>query len=263
MTRVIAGSAGGRRLSVPAGRDTRPTSDRAREGLFGTIEALHGPLVGANVLDLYAGSGAVGLEALSRGAARALLVEADQRAVKVIRANIAALGLPGATVAADRVERVLSSGPPDTGLPEPGLPETGLPDTGLPETGLPETGPPEPGPPETGPPETAVSETSASEPGPPEPGPPETGAPGTGAPGSARFDVVFADPPYVMPGAAVTAILADLAGRDWLVEDALVVVERSTRSGPVDWPAGFQPDRSRRYGEATLWYGLATGARQA
>jgi 16S rRNA (guanine966-N2)-methyltransferase len=228
MTRVIAGSAGGRRLSVPAGRDTRPTSDRAREGLFGTIEALHGPLAGANVLDLYAGSGAVGLEALSRGAARALLVEADQRAVKVIRANIAALGLPGATVAADRVERVLSNGPPDTGPSEPGSSEPG---------------PPEPG---------------SSEPGPPEPGPPETRAPG-----SARFDVVFADPPYAMPGAAVTAILADLADRDWLVEDALVVVERSTRSGPVDWPAEFQPDRSRRYGEATLWYGLATGARQA
>jgi 16S rRNA (guanine966-N2)-methyltransferase len=228
MTRVIAGSAGGRRLSVPAGRDTRPTSDRAREGLFGTIEALHGPLAGANVLDLYAGSGAVGLEALSRGAARALLVEADQRAVKVIRANIAALGLSGATVAADRVERVLSSGPPDTR-----------------------------------PSETRPSETRPSEPGPPEPGPPEPGPPETSASGSARFDVVFADPPYAMPGAAVTAILADLAGRDWLVEDALVVVERSTRSGPVDWPAEFQPDRSRRYGEATLWYGLATGARQA
>jgi 16S rRNA (guanine966-N2)-methyltransferase len=233
MTRVIAGSAGGRRLSVPAGRDTRPTSDRAREGLFGTIEALHGPLAGANVLDLYAGSGAVGLEALSRGAARALLVEADQRAVKVIRANIAALGLPGATVAADRVERVLSSGPPETGRPETGRPETGRPETGRPEASASETGP---------------SEASASE---------------TSASGLARFDVVFADPPYAMPGAAVTAILADLAGRDWLVGDALVVVERSTRSGPVDWPAEYQPDRSRRYGEATLWYGLATGARQA
>ncbi len=111
MTRVIAGTAGGRRLSVPAGRDTRPTSDRAREGLFATVQAIRGPLTGASVLDLYAGSGAVGLEALSRGAARALLVEADPRAVRVIRANIAALGLAGAQVIAGRVEPVLARGP--------------------------------------------------------------------------------------------------------------------------------------------------------
>src|SRR5215472_13341715 len=111
MTRVIAGIAGGRRLSVPAGRDTRPTSDRAREGLFATVQAIRGPLAGASVLDLYAGSGAVGLEALSRGAARALLAEADARAVRVIRANITALGLAGAHVVAGRVERVLATGP--------------------------------------------------------------------------------------------------------------------------------------------------------
>jgi len=111
MTRVIAGIAGGRRLSVPAGRDTRPTSDRAREGLFATVQAIRGPLTGASVLDLYAGSGAVGLEALSRGADRALLAEADPRAVRVIRANIAALGLAGACIVADRVERVLARGP--------------------------------------------------------------------------------------------------------------------------------------------------------
>src|SRR5579864_3805417 len=100
MTRVIAGTAGGRRLSVPAGRDTRPTSDRAREGLFATVQAIYGSLAGASVLDLYAGSGAVGLEALSRGAARAVMIEADPRAVRVIRANIAALDLPEAHVIA-------------------------------------------------------------------------------------------------------------------------------------------------------------------
>src|ERR1700730_1283254 len=111
MTRVIAGTAGRRPLSAPAGRDTRPTSDRAREGLFATVQAIRGPLAGASVLDLYAGSGAVGLEALSRGAARALLAESDPRAVRVIRANIAALGLAGASVTADRVERMLDRGP--------------------------------------------------------------------------------------------------------------------------------------------------------
>ena len=96
MTRIIAGAAGGRRLSVPPGTRTRPTSDRAREGLFATITARHGPLDGTAFLDLYAGSGAVGLEALSRGAAPVLFVESDPAAARVIRANMTAVGLRGA-----------------------------------------------------------------------------------------------------------------------------------------------------------------------
>ncbi|WP_248958184.1 16S rRNA (guanine(966)-N(2))-methyltransferase RsmD [Sphaerisporangium perillae] len=108
MTRVIAGTAGGRRIAVPPGRGTRPTSDRAREGLFSTVGSLLGPLDGARVLDLYAGSGAVGLEALSRGAEHALLVESDVKAVRTIRANIAELGLPGAVVSGDKVERLVA-----------------------------------------------------------------------------------------------------------------------------------------------------------
>jgi 16S rRNA (guanine966-N2)-methyltransferase len=111
MTRIIAGAAGGRRLAVPAGQGTRPTSDRAREGLFGTVTAIRGTLRGAMVLDLYAGSGAVGLEALSRGAADVLLIESDGRAIRIIRDNIAALGLPGAHVLAGRVEHALARGP--------------------------------------------------------------------------------------------------------------------------------------------------------
>lgn len=107
MTRIIAGSAGGRRLAVPQGRTTRPTSDRAREGIFSTLDALHG-LEGARVIDLYAGSGAVGLEALSRGAAHALLVEADPRAVRAIKANVRDLGFAAASVVADKVERLLA-----------------------------------------------------------------------------------------------------------------------------------------------------------
>ena len=114
VARVIAGEAGGRRLTVPGGRETRPTSDRAREGLFATISSIVGSLAGARVLDLYAGSGAVGLEALSRGAAHVFLVESGTRAGRVIKANIAALGLPGAEVIVDRVERVLARGPEDT-----------------------------------------------------------------------------------------------------------------------------------------------------
>ncbi|EST33724.1 16S rRNA (guanine(966)-N(2))-methyltransferase RsmD [Streptomyces roseochromogenus] len=113
MTRVIAGRAGGRRLSVPPGTGTRPTSDRAREGLFSTWQSLlGGPLDGARVLDLYAGSGAVGLEALSRGASHTLLVEADARAARTVRENVKNLGLPGAEVRAGKAEQVIKTAPP-------------------------------------------------------------------------------------------------------------------------------------------------------
>ena len=112
MTRVIAGTAGGRRLAVPPGNGTRPTSDRAREGMFSTWESLDGPLAGARVLDLYGGSGAVGLEALSRGAAHVLLVEADARAVRTIRDNVRAVGLPGAEVRAGKAEQTAAAAAP-------------------------------------------------------------------------------------------------------------------------------------------------------
>lgn len=110
MTRIVAGAAGGRTLLVPPGTRTRPTSERAREGLFNTVQTLL-ELSGARVLDLFAGSGAVGLEALSRGAAHALLVESDARAAATIRRNVAALRLP-AVVRTGTVERVLAT-PPD------------------------------------------------------------------------------------------------------------------------------------------------------
>lgn len=109
--RIVAGAARGRRLTALPGALTRPTSDRAREGLFSTVEALQGTLAGARVLDLYAGSGAVGLEALSRGAAHVLLVESHPRAVRVVHRNVAAVGLPGAQVRPVTVERLLPEGP--------------------------------------------------------------------------------------------------------------------------------------------------------
>ncbi|MEU5957660.1 16S rRNA (guanine(966)-N(2))-methyltransferase RsmD [Streptomyces sp. NPDC047525] len=112
MTRVIAGVAGGRRLAVPPGNGTRPTSDRAREGLFSTWQALQGTLDEARVLDLYAGSGAIGLEALSRGAGHALLVEADTGAVRTIRANVKSIGLPGAEVRAGKAAQIVQGGTP-------------------------------------------------------------------------------------------------------------------------------------------------------
>jgi 16S rRNA (guanine966-N2)-methyltransferase len=111
MTRVIAGRAGGRRLAVPPGTGTRPTSDRAREALFSTWQSLLGgaPLDGERVLDLYAGSGAVGLEALSRGAGHTLLVEADARAARTIRENVRTLGLPGAEVRAGKARQIIQT----------------------------------------------------------------------------------------------------------------------------------------------------------
>jgi 16S rRNA (guanine966-N2)-methyltransferase len=188
--RIIGGAAGGRRLAAVPGRMTRPTSDRAREGLFATVEAIRGDLAGARVLDLYAGSGAVGLEALSRGAADVVLVEADARAARVIRNNAAALGLAGAQVVNDRVARLLARGRGEL----------------------------------------------------------------------APRDFVFADPPYRVTDAELMQVLTVLAG-EWLAPDAVVAVERATRSGAPTWPAGYEPDRSRRYGEATLWYGLAAGGK--
>lgn len=115
MTRVIAGAAGGRRLTVPPGTGTRPTSDRAREGLFSSWEAQLGGAAGwqgTRVLDLYGGSGAVGLEALSRGAAHVLLVEADQKAARVIQQNVRALGLPGAEVRTGKAAQILAGPAP-------------------------------------------------------------------------------------------------------------------------------------------------------
>ncbi|HEX5497152.1 MAG TPA: 16S rRNA (guanine(966)-N(2))-methyltransferase RsmD [Mycobacteriales bacterium] len=110
MTRIVAGSVGGRRIAVPPGRDTRPTTDRAREALFATLGTLV-DLAGARVLDLFAGSGAVGLEALSRGAGHALLVESDPHAARLVADNARALGLTGARVACGPVARVLAAGP--------------------------------------------------------------------------------------------------------------------------------------------------------
>ena len=186
MTRVVAGELGGRRLAVPSGRGTRPTSERVREGLFSTLEAVRGGLAGAAFLDLYAGSGAVGIEAASRGAARVTCVERDPRALAVLRANVASVAAGLVEVAAGPVDRYLRS------------------------------------------------------------------------PGSAPWDVVFLDPPYADP---VDEVLGLLAAEVWLSPSATVVLERSLRDPEPAWPAGLEPDRSRRYGDTLLWYGLWYGRR--
>ncbi|GID25720.1 16S rRNA (guanine(966)-N(2))-methyltransferase RsmD [Paractinoplanes brasiliensis] len=184
MTRIIAGSHGGRRLSAPAGALTRPTSDRVREAFFSALDSMI-DLKGARFVDLYAGSGAVGLEAISRGASYALLVESDARAARVIRDNIVALRVGSAArLITGKVAQVVA-------------------------------------------------------------GPPEGGA----------YDVVFADPPYAVTDAELVEVQQSLIDFGWLAPDAVVILERATRGGSVSWVDGVTADRSRKYGETTLWYG--------
>jgi 16S rRNA (guanine966-N2)-methyltransferase len=184
MTRIIAGAHGGRRLAAPPGSGTRPTSDRVREALFSAVESMV-DLEGARFADLYAGSGAVGLEALSRGASHALLVESDARAARAIRDNIVTLRVgPAARLVTGKVAQVLAA-PPDGG----------------------------------------------------------------------PYDVVFADPPYSVTTDEMIELQQDLVANDWLTKDAVVVLERARRDGPMNWVEGVTGDRSKRYGDTTLWYG--------
>lgn len=185
MTRIIAGTAGGRRLRTPTGSTTRPTSDRVREALFSALEVAFRGWEGLRVLDLYAGTGAVGLEALSRGAGVATFVEHDRRAAHALRQNVASLGLPGGEVVVGSVPRVV------------------------------------------------------------------------GAPARAPYDLVFADPPYPLAEEHLAAVLAALAAGEWFAPDAVVVLERSSRSPAPRLPDGVVHDRRKDYGETTLWYGRA------
>jgi 16S rRNA (guanine966-N2)-methyltransferase len=111
MTRIISGTARGRRVAVPPGGGTRPTSDRAREGLFNSLGSLV-ELRGARFADLYAGSGAVGFEAASRGAGHVLLVDSRMAVTRTLRANAAALGFAGVEIVTDAVEHVVENTPP-------------------------------------------------------------------------------------------------------------------------------------------------------
>jgi 16S rRNA (guanine966-N2)-methyltransferase len=184
MTRLISGVAGGRRLKVP-GTGVRPTGDRAREALFNSLTSLL-DLRGAAVLDLYAGSGALGLEALSRGAATVVFVESAPGVLPVLKENLAAVGLPGGRVVAGSVPTVVGGAPP------------------------------------------------------------------------ARFDLVLADPPYATPVEEVVDVLQRLSQNGWLAPEAVVVVERSSRDAPFEWPTPLVGLRDRRYGEAQLRYGRSS-----
>ena len=181
MTRIIAGAAAMARLQVPP-RGTRPTSDKVREALFSALDSMF-EFDGARVLDLYAGSGALGLEALSRGAERATLVEQAASASRLARANADAVTGRLRTGSAEVVTASVRSFLATTG---------------------------------------------------------------------AEFDLVFIDPPYDLDNAALSADLDALAPR--LHPDALVVVERSTRTGDFAIPAPLRLWRRRDYGETALHF---------
>lgn len=178
MTRVIAGRFRGRRIHTPKGSATRPTSDRTREALFSALDA-RGVLDGARVLDLFAGSGALGIEAVSRGATSATLVDQDRGALAAMRRTVADLHLEQVHVQAREVRAYLSSG-------------------------------------------------------------------GT------EHDLVFVDPPYDLGEEPLTGVLTSLTV-GWVVDDGLVVVERSARTGEPLWPHGMALDWSRTYGETAIW----------
>jgi 16S rRNA (guanine966-N2)-methyltransferase len=118
--RIVAGSAGGRRLTVPPGVTTRPTADRVREATFNALGSL-GVVEGATVLDLFAGSGAMGIEALSRGAASTTFVDKDPRALAAVRANLEVTGLAdrATVVRADAAHFLVGAGHVDVAVLDP------------------------------------------------------------------------------------------------------------------------------------------------
>lgn len=181
MTRIVAGIAKGRVLKVPP-KGTRPTSERVREALFSRLEHM-GMLEGAHVLDLYAGTGALGLEAASRGAASVELVEKAPGAARILSENIRVTGLP-ARARRSSVESFLAT--------REGRPLVG------------------------------------------------------------EVDLVLVDPPYDLPEEELAEALTLLG--PWLAPDALVVVERSTRSPEPQWPDFLVLEDERRWGETLAWF---------
>ncbi len=186
MTRIIGGIAGSRKLVSPA-KTTRPTSDRIRESLFSKLEA-RDLLESSHVLDLYAGTGALALEAVSRGASVAWMVERDGKAAAVCVAN------------ARIVQKTLQ----DEELEA----------------------------------ETKVVNKSV--------------AAMLAGEASTRFDIVFIAPPYEVTNEEVTANLAALEGH--LNADAVVIVERSSRSGVVSAPKYLTLDEEKSYGDTVLYF---------
>lgn len=227
MTRIIAGAAGSLRLEVPKA-GTRPTSDRVREAVFSTLDSW-GMTEGARVLDLYAGSGALGLEAASRGAATVTLVERHPQAAQVAQRNARTVSAAFGRGGSGRGARGAATAPAaPTGAPKIDVVRRSV------RGYLESCGP-----------ERLGSEPLGSE-------RPESGRFGSGRFDSAQFNVVLIDPPYELGEAELAGDLESLI--PLLAPGAVVLVERSSRSPEPGWPPGLQLVREKRYGETVLWW---------
>ena len=187
--RIIAGSAKGRVLAQPAGV-TRPTSDRTREGIFSSLESEIGTCEGIAFLDLFGGTGAVGLEALSRGAIEVVVVEKDEKAAAVCRANYELVSKSTSgkfSVIRKSVDSFL--------------------------------------------------ELESSK--------------------APLRDVVYIDPPYEMTNDAIVKLLQKIISCGILASDAIVIVERSSRTEPFQWPPGLVALKERKYGEGAVYFALS------
>ncbi|MBX3068126.1 MAG: 16S rRNA (guanine(966)-N(2))-methyltransferase RsmD [Cryobacterium sp.] len=187
MTRIIAGFAGSLKLAVPE-TGTRPTSDRVREAIFSSLNSRL-EFVGLNVLDLYAGSGALGLEAASRGASIVTFVEQHKGAARTCKLNC---------------ELVSRSHPANQNV------------------------------------QLQVHVQSVRQ---------------FLESTTSKFDLVFLDPPYELPNTQLELDFEQLHSA--LNAQALVVVERASRTGAFKWPKGFEAEQSRRYGDTTIWVASA------
>ena len=214
MTRIIGGEFGGRVIEVPASA-TRPTSDRVREAIFSKL--MHdGVLDCAQVLDLFAGSGALGLEAISRGAKSAVLLDSSKKAAATAQKNIETLGVADRVrVAADDAIRYTTAMSRAGGLTAPNLRLAPLEAT--------ETNPAL---------ASALAEQTAKR----------------------AITLVFLDPPYNYPEGDLTKVLENLVRTGLLVPGATIVIERGSRTPPPTLPPAMHLTTTKTYGETIVYY---------
>lgn len=183
--RIIAGVAKGRSLSSVAGA-TRPTSDRAREAIFSTLTSEFGDFLGLHILDLFSGSGAIGLEALSRGASLVHCVEKDDSATKTISKN-SELVQKAQPVGAFHLFHMSV--------------------------------------------QKFVEELAQN-----------------------QYHFVYIDPPYDFADSELTTILGKLLSNNFFKDDAVIAIERASKTSQPTWPVGYEPSRTKVYGQASIYY---------